>query len=121
MKWFLFLWAAPVGSLFAWYFLSLNDMSFGIFMLTRQAHDLVFNLYGKILGIDPALLPPMVLRAIVVDSLFVIALFAFRRRKQIAAWWRARKAVRVPSVEADVLSNNDNLSSAPARALSVKM
>ena len=59
MKWLLFLWAGPVALLFGWYFLSLNDLSFGIFMLTREAHDLVFRIYGNILGIDPALLPPM--------------------------------------------------------------
>jgi len=109
MKWFLFLWAGPVGTLFAWYFLSLNDMSFGIFMLTRQAHDLVFQLYGNILGIDPAILPGMVMKAIATDSLFVVALVLFRRRRRIAAWWRARQA----SPEREALSIEDNLSSAP--------
>jgi len=115
MKWFLFLWAGPVALLFGWYFLSLNDMSFGIFMLTREAHDLVFRIYGNILGIDPALLPPMVLRAIAVDSLFVVALVAFRRRKKIAAWWRARQAL--PAVEPVPTSINDNLPIAPERVL----
>ena len=115
MKWFLFLWAGPVALLFGWYFLSLNDMSFGIFMLTREAHDLVFRIYGNILGIDPALLPPMVLRAIAVGSLFVVALVAFRRRKKIAAWWRARQAL--PAVEPVPTSINDNLPIAPERVL----
>lgn len=113
MKWFLFLWAGPVALLFSWYFLSLNDISFGVFMLTRQAHDLVFQVYGNILGVDPAILPPMVLRAIVVDSLFVIALVAFRRRKKIAAWWQARQVSAVPVPERASLSMDDNLSSAP--------
>ncbi|MCX8998890.1 DUF6105 family protein [Rhizobiaceae bacterium BDR2-2] len=111
MKWFLFLWAGPVALLLGWYFLSLNDMSFGIFMLTRQAHDLVFQIYGNMLGIDPALLPPMVLRAIAVDSLLVLALLAFRRRKRIAAWWRERQASSAS--ERAALSIEDNLSSAP--------
>lgn len=111
MKWLLIFWAAPVGLLFSWYFLSANDMSFGIFMLTREAHDLVFNLYGSILGIDPALLPPMVLRAIVVDSLFVFALIAFRQRRRIWSWWKARQAKSSGSDAA--LTSPDNLSSAP--------
>lgn len=115
MKWFLFLWAGPVALLFGWYFLSLNDMSFGIFMLTREAHDLVFRIYGNILGIDPALLPPMVMRAIAVDSLFVVALVAFRRRKTIAAWWRERQAA--PVAEQVATSVNDNLPVIPDRAL----
>jgi hypothetical protein len=115
MKWLLFLWAGPVVLLFGWYFLSLNDMSFGIFMLTREAHDLVFRIYGNILGIDPALLPPMVLRAIAVDSLFVLALVAFRRRRKIEAWWRARRAGSVD--EPVVTSLNDNLPVVPERVL----
>lgn len=113
MKWFLLLWAAPVGLLFGWYFLSLNDMSFGVFMLTRQAHDLVFQIYGNILGVDPAILPPMVLRAIAFDSLLVLALVAFRRRKRIAAWWRARQASSPVVDERKSLSMEDSLSSAP--------
>eukprot|EP01030_Chromulinospumella_sphaerica_P033920 gene33920-34866_t len=30
-----------------WYGLSYYDMSFGFFMLTRQTHDLVFQVYGN--------------------------------------------------------------------------
>ena len=116
MKWFVLLWAGPVALLFAWYFLSLNDMSFGIFMLTRQAHDLVFEIYGRVLGIDPALLPPMVLRALILDTAIVAGLFAFRRRRAIAAWWAARHA----SADAATLSINDNLPAAPERVLSSK-
>ena len=111
MKWLLIFWGGPVGLLLAWYFLSLNDMSFGIFMLTREAHDLVFTLYGNILGIDPALLPPMVLRAIIFDTFLVFGLFAFRRRKQIIAWWRARQ--EKSSGPAASLASADNLSKAP--------
>lgn len=113
MKWFLFLWAGPVALLLGWYFLSLNDISFGVFMLTRQAHDLVFRVYGNILGVDPASLPPLVLRAIVVDSLIVAGLVALRRRKRIAAWWRGRQASPAPVAERASLSIDDNLSSAP--------
>ena len=51
-----------------WFFLSLNDMNFGYVMLTRQVHDLVFQLYGDMLGIDPAIIPAMVARACVFDG-----------------------------------------------------
>ena len=40
MKWFLILWAGPIALLGSWYGLSYYDMNFGIFMLTRDAHDL---------------------------------------------------------------------------------
>lgn len=109
MKWFLFLWAMPILLLGSWYGLSYYDMNFGIFMLTRQAHDLVFQIYGNVLGIPPETIPPLVARAIVVDSLIVFAIIAFRRRRQIAAWWQARRG----QSDADVGPSVESLSSAP--------
>lgn len=108
MKWFLILWAGPVMLLGSWYSLSYYDMSFGIFMLTRQAHDLVFQIYGHVLGIPPETIPPLVARAIGIDSLIVFAMIAFRRRAAIAAWWRKRQ-----SSEAASLASANSLSKAP--------
>jgi hypothetical protein len=108
MKWFLILWAGPIALLGSWYGLSYYDMSFGIFMLTRDAHDLVFQIYGHILGIPPEDLPPLVLRAIIFDSFLVLGLIAFRRRKQIWAWWQARRQSSSP-----LLASDESLSSAP--------
>ncbi|HEV7250898.1 MAG TPA: DUF6105 family protein [Shinella sp.] len=108
MKWFLFLWAGPIALLGSWYGLSYYDMNFGVFMLTRDAHDLVFQIYGHILGIPPEDLPPLVLRAIIFDSFLVLGLIAFRRRKQIRAWWQARR-----QSSSDALASDESLSSAP--------
>ena len=108
MKWFLILWAGPVLLLTSWYGLSYYDMSFGFFMLTRQTHDLVFQIYGNVLGIPPETIPPLVARAIAVDSLIVFAIIAFRKRKAIASWWRARQ----PSVDPS-LASMDSRSKAP--------
>jgi hypothetical protein len=109
MKWFLILWAGPIALLGSWYGLSYYDMSFGIFMLTRDAHDLVFRIYGHILGIPPESIPPLVLRAIIFDSMLVFALIAFRRRRKIAAWWQARRQ----SSSRAALASDESLSSAP--------
>jgi hypothetical protein len=109
MKWFLILWAGPVSFLGAWYGLSYYDMSFGIFMLTRQAHDLVFQIYGDVLGIPPETIPPLVARAIALDSLIVFSIMAFRHRKAIAAWWRQRQSSKAVAV----LPSAESLSSAP--------
>lgn len=108
MKWFLIFWAGPIALLGSWYGLSYYDMNFGIFMLTRDAHDLVFRIYGHILGIPPEDLPPLVMRAIVFDSFLVFALLAFRRRRQIAAWWQARRQSSPAA-----LASDESLSSAP--------
>lgn len=110
MKWLLVFWAGPILLLGGWYGLSYYDMSFGFYMLTRQTHDLVFQVYGNILGIPPQTIPPLVAKAIVMDSLVLFAIVAFRRRKKIAAWWRNRQ---VQSPASDVLARADNLSRAP--------
>ncbi|ANK91380.1 MULTISPECIES: DUF6105 family protein [Rhizobium] len=110
MKWFLVFWAGPIVFLGAWYWLSYYDMNFGIFMLTRQVHDLTFEIYGEALGIPAETIPPLVARAIAVDSLVVFAILGFRKRKLIAAWWKARQALN--SSPAD-LASDDSLSRAP--------
>ncbi len=112
MKWFLILWAAPIALLGSWYGLSYYDMNFGIFMLTRNAHDLVFRVYGHVLGMPPETIPPLVARAIAVDSLFVFAIIAFRKRRQIAAWWHRRRGAG-QGAKAQDLPSADSLSSAP--------
>ncbi|HCL64237.1 MAG TPA: hypothetical protein DIC56_05210 [Rhizobium sp.] len=111
MKVFLVLWALPILLLGSWYGLSYNDMNFGIFMLTRQAHDLVFAVYGNALGLPPETIPPLVARAIVVDSIVVFSIIGFRRRRKIAAWWRNRQSASL--TESAILPNAESLSSAP--------
>ncbi|OJG00257.1 DUF6105 family protein [Pararhizobium antarcticum] len=114
MKWFLILWACPVILLTGWYGLSYYDMSFGIFMLTRQAHDLVFAVYGNVLGIPPETIPPLVARAIAFDSLIVFAIIAYRKRRAIAAWYRQRfPAVQSAAAGGTAFAKDSSLSSAP--------
>ena len=91
MRTIFILWAAPVGLFWGWYFLSLNDINFGLLIFSRKIHDFVFNIYGGILGVDPAEIPGFVARGCLFDATLLAALYAFRRRKQIAAWWRRRK------------------------------
>ncbi|MER8897369.1 DUF6105 family protein [Mesorhizobium sp. M0676] len=91
------LWAAPLALFWGWFFLSLNDINFGYVMLSRQLHDLVFQLYGQMLGIDPAIIPGMVARACIFDGFLLMALWAFRRRRNITAWVRRQAGNPVPS------------------------
>lgn len=91
MRYILALWAIPMALFWGWFFLSLNDMNFGYVMLSRPLHDFVFELYGEILGVDPAIIPGMVAKACVFDTFLVLALWAFRRRRVIAGWLRAMR------------------------------
>jgi hypothetical protein len=91
MRYLIALWVAPLVVFWGWYFLSLNDINFGYVMLSRQLHDLVFQLYGEMLGIDPATIPGLLAKACVFDTFLVGCLIAFRRRKAIAAWLRVQR------------------------------
>ena len=109
MKWFLLAWLIPVALIGGWYGLSYNDLHFGFVILSRRAHDLVFQIYGNILGMPPEDIPPLVLKAIVIDTLIVVGIVALRYRKAIAAWVRAKRSV-YPDVPAE---SEESLSNAP--------
>jgi len=96
MRTLLALWFVPLVLFWSWYFLSLNDMNFGYVLLSRQLHDLVFELYGDLLGIDPAAIPGMVAKACVFDSFLIGAIVAWRRRRVIARWLRGPETERRP-------------------------
>lgn len=91
MRYLIALWVSPLVLFWGWYFLSLNDINFGYLILSRQLHDLVFQLYGDTLGIDPTTIPGLVARACVFDTFLVGCLIAFRRRKAIIGWVRAQR------------------------------
>ncbi|MBZ9700751.1 MULTISPECIES: DUF6105 family protein [unclassified Mesorhizobium] len=95
MRYIFALWAAPMALFWGWFYLSLNDMNFGYVMLSRQLHDFVFQLYGQMLGIDPTIIPGMVGRACIFDGLLLLAIWAFRRRREIIGGIRGRAAVPV--------------------------
>lgn len=91
MRYIIALWVSPLALFWGWYFLSLNDINFGYIMLSRRLHDLVFQLYGEMLGIDPATIPWLLAKACVFDTFLVGCLIAFRRRKAIAGWIREQR------------------------------
>jgi hypothetical protein len=74
-----------------------------------RTYDLVFQVYSNVLGIPAEDLPPLVARAVAVDSLIVFAIIGFRRRKKIAAWWRGRQATQ----SSKILPMDESLSRAP--------
>ena len=95
MRSFLIFWAGPLGFLWGWFFLSYYDLSMGMYFFSREMHDLVFQIYGNMLGIAPESIPPLVARACIFDTGLVLCLIAFRRRRKIIAWvkaWRAERA-----------------------------
>lgn len=92
MRYVLALWALPLIVFWGWFGLSYFDINFGYVMLTRQVHDILFQLYGEMLGIDAATIPWLVAKACIFDTLILLAIYAFRRRRAITAWARAMRS-----------------------------
>ncbi|MGL4490424.1 MAG: DUF6105 family protein [Rhizobiaceae bacterium] len=109
MRYVMLFWALPMGFIWAWYFLSFYDVAPGSLYFTREFHDLVFQIYGQVLGIDPATIPPLLARACIVDTALIFGILAFRRRAAIRSWWQNRKLAKAVAQE----GNLPNLSNAP--------
>lgn len=91
MRYILIFWAVPMSFFWGWYYLSFYDINFGLLFFSRVLHDFVFEVYAHYLGLEASAIPGMIAKACVVDTLLIMAILAFRRRKRIAAWWASRK------------------------------
>ncbi len=94
MRVLLLLWAFPLVFFWGWYGLSANDVNFGTAFLSRRTHDVVFTLYGNILGMPADQVPMALVKIFAFDSMIVFALAAFRWRKswfpQVKVWVLAK-------------------------------
>jgi len=91
MKYLLWLWLTPLALFWGWFGLSYYDVNFGLLIFSRQLHDLVFRIYGSLLGIEPSAIPGMFLKACILDTFLIFGIIAFRKRRQIRAWWDNRR------------------------------
>ncbi|MGB7286668.1 MAG: DUF6105 family protein [Salaquimonas sp.] len=83
MRIFLTLWFVPLALFWGWYALSANDISFGFHMLSRNVHDLVFEIYANMLGMEPESIPGVVAAACAFDTAIVMGIAAIKWR---ASW-----------------------------------
>ena len=90
MRWLLWMWFAPMAFFWSWFVLAAGD--FGYVFFSREVYDQTFGIYAGILGIAPETIPPIILKACIVDSAIVLGIFAFARRKRIMAWYRDRQS-----------------------------
>ncbi len=106
MRVLLLLWAFPLVFFWGWYGLSANDISFGTAFLSRQTHDVVFSLYGNILGMPADQVPMALVKIFAFDSLIVLALAAFRWRK---SWYPQAKIWVLDTYKSITIIDNDNV------------
>lgn len=116
MKWLLTAWFVPVTFITLWYGLSYYDA--GLIIFSREVHDRTFDIYAQILGLERETIPPLLFKAIIVDSFIVLGIAAFRWRKAIIAWVKARYAAATDGPAEEAYSpvpadNEESLSRAP--------
>ena len=106
MRVILILWFLPLFLFWGWYFLSLNNIHFGLFFLTHAFHDHLFNIYGRILHMPAEDVPLALAWLFAIDSLIVLGIAALRWYKrwlpQSYAWIRAKLGFEKTQNEADV-------------------
>ncbi|MDQ6438134.1 DUF6105 family protein [Mesorhizobium sp. LHD-90] len=91
MRYILTLWALPLIIFWGWFGLSYYDLNFGFLFLSRKVHDLYFQICGQIMGVDPATVPWFIAKALLFDTMILLAIWAFRRRRELAAWLRRQR------------------------------
>jgi hypothetical protein len=80
MRAILLLWTVPLVFFWTWFALSANDISFGTIFFSRQLHDLMMQIYGNMIGVDPSSVPMLLAWACIVDTGIILAIAAFRWR-----------------------------------------
>ncbi len=109
MRWLLLAWFLPISVLSGWLGFAANDWNFGIVFLSRDFYDLVFAVYADTLGVPAETLPPLVVKALVLDSAIVLGLYALRRRRPIVAFLRRAYS----KLASSRVASAESLSSAP--------
>ena len=90
----IFLWLSPVVLFSAWISFSMLDWHFGLPFMTREAHDLVFNAYEAILGIERARIVALIRNALILDAVVLGLIVAWKRRTQIRGLFVPRTTAR---------------------------
>lgn len=81
MRIILVLWFLPLFLFWGWYALSAYDISFGFAFLSREVHDVVFQVYANMIGVEASVIPGMIAGACAIDTAIIMGICAFRWRK----------------------------------------
>ena len=88
MKYLIIFWGIPVGLLSLWHVLSMNDLNFGLFFLSREFNDTYFGIYSKITGVEVDAIRASLPRILLIDTVFVFAVVYFKPFSRLRNWWK---------------------------------
>ncbi|MEO0497211.1 MAG: DUF6105 family protein [Pseudomonadota bacterium] len=92
MRWLLIAWFTPLAIFWGWLGLAYVDAWPSSVFFSRVLYDSVFVVYEQMTGLNESQLISYLAKICILDSLIVLAIYAFRRRKLIRAWWASRRA-----------------------------
>mmetsp|Transcript_3673 Transcript_3673/g.4878 ORF Transcript_3673/g.4878 Transcript_3673/m.4878 type:complete len:110 (+) Transcript_3673:116-445(+) len=79
----------------------MNDMSFGIYFLTREFNDMYFGIYSKITGVEVDAIRSSLPRILLVDTVFVFAVVYFKPFSRLRNWWKKYRAAKREKAETE--------------------
>lgn len=97
LRYLVIFFVVPIGLFWTWYGLSYFDINFGLLVFSRFFHDIYFAQAGEIIGVEPGTVPLLIFEACAIDLAAILAIWAFRRRREIRAWWSERKTPELTS------------------------
>jgi hypothetical protein len=92
MRWLLIAWFTPLAIFWGWLGLAYVDAWPSSVFFSRILYENVFVVYEQMTGLNEAQLISYLAKICILDSLVVLGIYAFRRRKNIKAWWAARRS-----------------------------
>ena len=66
----------------------MNDMSFGIYFLTREFNDMYFGIYSQITGVEVDAIRSSLPRILLIDTVFVFAVAYYKPFRRLRNWWK---------------------------------
>ena len=101
LKYLIVFWGIPVGLLAVWHVLSMNDINFGLFFLSREFNDTYFGIYSQITGVEVDAIRASLPRILLVDTVFVFAVVYFKPFSRLRNWWKNYRASKQEQKEAE--------------------
>ena len=79
----------------------MNDMSFGIYFLTREFNDMYFGIYSQITGVEVDAIRSSLPRILLIDTVFVFAVVYFKPFSRLRNWWKNYRATKREQAETE--------------------
>lgn len=111
MRYLILFWGIPVGFLALWHVMSMNDISFGIYFLSREFNDTYFGIYSQVTGVDVDTIRGSLPRILLIDTVFVFAVVYFKPFSRLKNWWKNYRLAKAEAKKSN--THHDHMIKSP--------